>query len=355
MDLGIFQATGRAWVGGIYQSNVIPGLPPYAVVLFAPLSLLSYTHLKLVWLLLNLAAASLCVFLAIKLVGQKWPAEARYFLAAFLLLWAPFRVTIRDGQISLMITALLLGALLARKRERKWLAGALLGFALCKYPLSFAFLLYFIWLKEWTSVSLALLVPASLTQVFAYRLGISAVTVTGDYVHLMGRTFADNHPAFIGVTEIKPLLYSLMGGSEIAASIMTLTLSAAALISMLIAVARRPKLEGIHYAVLTFFTLWSLYHRVYDSVLCILPAAVLIGNIVQRRYTLFSLIGLTSLALLVVSIPGLLTVRLALGAETLSKSPIGFLGLHLERLLMFGMFCSFLLLLWNTPRREEES
>lgn len=354
-DLGIFQGMGKAWVDGIYQSNVIPGLPPYTEVLFAPLSLVSYAYLKIVWLVLNLAAASLCVYLAIKLFGEKWPAEARYFLAAFLLSWAPFRVTLRDGQISLIITALLLGALLARKRKRTWLGGALLGFALCKYPLSYAFFLYFIWRKEWKIVGMAIVVPALLTQIFAYRLGISALDVIRDYVSLMSKTFADEHPAFIGVTEIKPLVFYLTGGSELAATAITVALSAAALILMLIAFSRRPQFEDIHYAIITFFILWSVYHRVYDSVLCVLPAALLIKNVVQCRYTLFSLVGLAFLALLVVSIPGLLTVRLNLSMESLSGSLVGFLGLHLERLLMFGMFCSFLLLLWNVPRGEEGS
>jgi hypothetical protein len=354
-DLGIFQGMGQAWVDGVYQSNVIPGLPPYTVVLFAPLSLVSYSHLRIIWLLLNLATAGLSVYLAIKLFGEKWCVEACFFLAAFLLTWAPFRVNVRNGQISLMITALLLGSLLARKRGRKLLAGILLGFALCKYPLSYGMFLYFVWRKEWKIIGAAILIPAALTLIFAFRLDMSPVEVICDYMQLMSRTFANGYSAFTGVTEIKPLLYTLVGQNESLASILTILLSSVGLVSMFVVFRRRPQEEDAHYAAITFFTLWSVYHRVYDSVLCLLPAAVLVGLLVQRRNVVFSLIGLAALGLLVVSIPGLLTVRLDLSAERLSESPLGLLGLHIERLLMVGMFCSFLILLWKKPSTDQKT
>lgn len=54
---------------------------------------------------------------AIKRWGGDWPIKARLLLAAFFIAFAPFRVTLRNGQICLMVMALLLGALLARKRS----------------------------------------------------------------------------------------------------------------------------------------------------------------------------------------------------------------------------------------------
>jgi hypothetical protein len=51
------------------------------------------------------------------------------------------------------------------------------------------------------------------------------------------------------------------------------------------------------------------------------------------------------LALFAVSIPGLLTERLHLSVASLSANPAGFVGVHFERFLVFGMFCWLLVLL----------
>jgi hypothetical protein len=56
---------------------------------------------------------------------------------------------------------------------------------------------------------------------------------------------------------------------------------------------------------------------------------------------------LAGLALLVLSIPGLLTERLKLSESQLSGSALGFLGLHCERLVIFGTFWALLVLLWK--------
>lgn len=133
----------RAWVEGDYNKTLrLNAYPPPTVVVFSPLSLLSFDALKIVWLILTLGVTGLCIYLAIKLIGPEWPWQAKYFLLFLVVSWAPFRVTLRNGQITMLIVALLLGSLLAWRRNKRVLSGVLLGFALCKYTLSFPFLLY---------------------------------------------------------------------------------------------------------------------------------------------------------------------------------------------------------------------
>lgn len=172
-DLATFQDIGRAWVAGVYQTGegLFFGPPPFASVLFAPFALLPFAYLRAIFVLINLLAAAAILLLVKKLWGGAWPAKAHLYLAALVICWAPFRVTVRNGQLSLIITALLLGALLAWKRGADLLAGFLLGLSLSKYPLSLPFALYFVWRREWKIAAMAVLTVAGLTETFALRLG----------------------------------------------------------------------------------------------------------------------------------------------------------------------------------------
>src|SRR5437016_2826309 len=136
----------------------------------------------------------------VKLWGSDWLTRTRLLLAAFFIAFAPFRVTLRNGQICLMVMALLLGALLARRRKKNFLAGALLGLSLCKYTLTFPFFLYFVWKREWKVVSTAILVPLALTEVFALRLGLSLFQVISQYLSLASQILYSGLPGRTGTT-----------------------------------------------------------------------------------------------------------------------------------------------------------
>lgn len=352
IDVKTFQEMGRHWRSAVNQTSArkFYGPPPFTVVLVSPLSLISLDLAIRLMLGLNLLAAGLTIYLAILLVGGEWSLKARFYLSAFFLSLASLRVTLRNGQLSLLVTALLLGALCARKNGQKVLAGVLLGLSLCKYPLSFPFVLYLLWRKEWKTLAVTVLVPASLTAVFAFRLGLSPVAVTSDYVHAISDISLSNSSFFAGSTDIKPLIVTLTGRTELLPALLVFGLSLFALLAMVIAFKREPQLENWHFAVLALFALWSVYHRSYDAVLCVVPAALLMDFIVRRKFLVFSAAGLAGLALLAIGIPGLLTDRLHLSADRLSGSLLGFLGLHAERLLVFGMFWSLLFLLWRSGR-----
>jgi hypothetical protein len=110
--------------------------------------------------------------------------------------------------------------------------------------------------------------------------------------------------------------------------------------------------------------LWSVYHRTYDSVFCLIPAALLVDFAIRKRFVAFSRFWLSGLVLLIISIPGLLVDRLKFDPTNPTDNPFIFLGLHVERLLVFGMFWSLLYLILKAddvegesdiePRRDEE-
>jgi len=344
----MFQDMGRAWVDGRYQTaeGRFYGPPPFASVLFSPLAMLSAMQARIILIAINLIAAAIIILLIKKLWGETWPARAHLYLAALLLCWAPFRVTMRYGQISLIVTALILGTLLARKKNARLVAGLLLGLSLSKYPLTLPFALYFVWRREWKIVITAVLTVAAFTEVFALRLGVSMFDVAGDYVRMMLQTSITNDAHFAGATEIGPLLFGLTG-NERASGWLNIAMIAGGLISMALVFRRTPKAGKLHLAVVTFFSLWFVYHRIYDAVILVIPAAAFADLIIRDRHRRIGVACMAGLALFAISIPGLMTERLHLSAESLAANPAGFVGLHFERLLVLGMFCWLLILLWK--------
>jgi hypothetical protein len=348
IDLGFFQTGAREWVDGTFRigEGVIGVYTPFLLPLFSPIALVPFKTLVVVWIVINIAATLLSLHFVIKLWGKEWPLKTRLLLAAFLIASAPFRVTLRNGQIGLMVMALLLGALLARKRKKPFLAGALLGLSLCKYTLTIPFFLYFVSKREWKTVTTAMLIPLGLTEVFALRLGLPLFQVMRQYVGLASQILVSGLPGRTGTTEIRLLFLDLIGNQTVAI-VSTLVFSTAALICMGVIFARKARWEMAHFAAVALFSLWSVYHRTYDSVLCLVPAALMVDFLNHNKFVKFSRFWLAGLGLLIVSIPGILADRLQMTAQDLAGNPLLMLGLHIERLLVFGMFWSLLFLMWK--------
>jgi hypothetical protein len=357
IDLRFFQEGAREWVDGAFQigEGVIGVYTPFLLPVLSPIALLSFDKLAVLWIVVNIAATILSLHFVFKLWGTLWPTRVRLLLAAFIVAWAPFRVTLRNGQISLIVMSLLLGALLARKKNKSVLAGALLGLSLCKYTLTLPFFLYFGCKREWKLISTAVVVPLILTEVFALRLGISLLQVIPQYGRLASKILFSGLPGRTGTTEIKLLFLDLSGGNVSFAEIVALSSSVAALICMAITFYRKPRWEAAHFAAVALFSLWSVYHRTYDSVFCLIPAALLVDFAIRKRFVAFSRFWLGGLVLLIISIPGLLVDRLKFDPANPTDNPLIFLGLHVERLLVFGMFWSLLYLIWKANDIEGES
>jgi hypothetical protein len=280
----------------------------------------------------------------------------KFYFALLVVSLAPFRVTLRVGQMSLIITALILGTLLAQTRKKRFLAGVLLGFSLCKFTLSFPFFLYFLWKKDWKIVTAALSLMMLLTQLYALRLQLSPIKVVSDYVTAMSKLSIANTSVFVGSTEIKPLLTWLTGEDYIWSNILWGMLLTAAVIIMAFVFTRTPHAKQAHFAILSLFALWAVYHRSYDSMLYLIPVALLIDFLLHGHHQTFSVFWLAAAAgLLVLSVPGLLTSRLGIGEETITQSMFLLVAVHIDRVLSFGMYGSLLFLLWRSGSSRSQN
>src|SRR5215471_19602195 len=149
-DILYYRTIASSWASGTYlpDTGVFYGPAPWTAVALSPLSLLSPSQTVILMLAVNLAATGLILWMAVGLWGRQWTTREKLFLCSLFLVWASFRITVRNGQLSLVITALILGFIWMRRQKRAYAAGILLGLSLIKYPVSFLFLIYTFWKKE---------------------------------------------------------------------------------------------------------------------------------------------------------------------------------------------------------------
>ncbi|RKT52600.1 mannosyltransferase [Saccharothrix australiensis] len=135
VDLLVYRnGSPELFTGGLYQWRLkefsdqfaLPfTYPPFAALLFAPLSWVSWGVARWVWQLLCLACLWLLVRKSLDLAGSADPRRALLWTALFV--WVePVRTTLNYGQINLVLAALLLATLVS---ARPWLAGAGVGLA----------------------------------------------------------------------------------------------------------------------------------------------------------------------------------------------------------------------------------
>ena len=349
-DIKVFYKAGRDWLEG--ESPLISGAaklyPPFAYPLFSLLAHLQVKYVVLLWLLINLAATAVVVLLTCRLMADKWPRRTVIYLAAFFIAWAPFRVTLRMGQNSLVVSALLMAALLSLQKRARFASGLLLALSLVKYSMTLPFMLYIAWKREWKILAVAIALMLLLTEVYARHLGTTILASVSSSVAMVSSVQMVGRSGFTGTTGIRMLLWDLTDENAQLTLALTTAFRLLGLAAMAIVFVRRPRWQTLQFAALSLFALWSAYHRVYDSVLCIIPTALVVDFIVKKKFVRFARFWLGAMGLLVLNIPGLLTERLRIRPTALLGNPFGFLALHIERLLILGMFCSLLWLAWRS-------
>lgn len=101
--------------------------PPFAALVFFPLHYLPFTFVGVCWQLATMAAMFLLVKLALEMILGEDAATVRPAMAwTALALWTePVRTTLDYGQVNVFLA---LGAVLAVRSSRWWVAGGIVGF-----------------------------------------------------------------------------------------------------------------------------------------------------------------------------------------------------------------------------------
>ncbi|HWY22005.1 MAG TPA: glycosyltransferase family 87 protein [Candidatus Acidoferrum sp.] len=125
--------------------------PAYEALLFFPLSLLPYRAAFVAFIVFNLAAVVVCVRLLksnFAVLSESWSLFPAFLFAVFF----PITRTIVEGQDSILLLALLAGALLCTQKGKDVEAGILTGLGLFKLQIVLPIaLLFFLW-RRWRFV-----------------------------------------------------------------------------------------------------------------------------------------------------------------------------------------------------------
>jgi Glycosyltransferase family 87 len=145
--------------------------PPFIAILATPLSVFNLNQVITVWFIIELACLMAIAWMLVVLWKGKvdWvPAILIFFL---LLAWYPVMVDLLYGQLTILLTTLLLAALLALRSNKKVLAGVLIGLSVAIKMYTWPLIIYFALKKDWRTFI------SSITSLIGFNL--LALTIMG--------------------------------------------------------------------------------------------------------------------------------------------------------------------------------
>jgi hypothetical protein len=265
----------------------IPGLVPapantyplvYLLTLF---SFLTWPTAKVAWLICNLVLVLIIPILLTGLIPARQQLDRRtmVILALVFIGFTSSRYALSSGQLSFLVFGMLLGSALLVK-QRPWLAGILMGFALSKYSLALGFFLYYLFFERRLRMSLtAILVQVLGVGWLVLTSGSSVTQVLEEY-----RLLFEHHARMEGI-QLSALLST--GGSNPPLSAgFTLLIGAFLMRYALKNPVSRQADPLVRLCLLTILLLWSLlvgYHRSYDALTFILFLALAVSMLHDLR------------------------------------------------------------------------
>lgn len=257
-------------------TTIVPSAAP-VLLLLAPLAYAPWGAATLIWAAVNLLLAVICVWCmgALAHIPPR-SGQGLLLLGLFLSLIAT-RQVIELGQISLLIAACTLGALLL-ERDRPWLAGVLLGIAISKYTMSLPVLLVALLAGRWKVVAGCVATQVLALLAVALIAWTSPLVIIGEYLGystmIMGQTqdYAI-HLLSLGWGPLGPL--ALAGATLALAALLGRWL----LRPQAMAAIRAGGLASLTFAgALTLWSMYAVYHGRQDMVLSFLFVPIALGR-----------------------------------------------------------------------------
>lgn len=272
-----------------------PVYPPTALVLWSPLSLLSWHAALHVWnilavILLVLAAGSL-----VHLAGLRWWEPRALLLLLFCAVFAPLRSGLELGQNAVPAICLSVLSVAAVQRGRDVLAGSLLAIAVCLKPHDALLIaVYFALIRRWKTLSWTLCGVAGVAVIAVVRPGLSHGGWVADWlqwVRLAGAPGAVNDPALatpfrFQMIHLVVALHSFVDSRALVTVLVWVICGVIGLCGALpvhrsLAKGRSPDLLVLSVVVLV--GLLAFFHRFPDALLLMIPMAWAVSTLGTSR------------------------------------------------------------------------
>jgi hypothetical protein len=163
---------GKEFIGQIQFFSHPSPVTPITAILSIPLVLFDVNQAYIAWFLFEMIClAGIAVMLSV-LWNERMNWLRAICLFFLLLAWYPVMVELHDGQLSILLTALVLAALLALRKDLRILAGTLIGLSIAIKLITWPLMIYLIWKKDWRTFVTACISTLGLNLVSLIVIGI---------------------------------------------------------------------------------------------------------------------------------------------------------------------------------------
>ena len=277
----------------------------YEALIFAPLSLLKFRTAYLVFFGINLALL-IASFLMLKPYIVSLSLIWRWLPQALFVCFYPIAIALIQGQDSIILVTLLIGAFVSLQKGNEWRAGVLVGLTLFKLQFGIPIFVMFVAWKWWRGAAGFLV---SGMAVMLVSLGIAGLPETSVYLRSLLSMSVTLKTAqqqdFYGIhPDTMPNLrgvFTALGEPHMTHSLVQIATIACSAALLALAARSRPSFP---LAVLVSF-LVSYHGLIHDASILVIPIALLgaasvVGEIPWAQWT-------AVLAGVIVILPGLLT------------------------------------------------
>lgn len=185
--------------------------PPFIAILSTPLLLFSLNNVIIVWFIIEIA----CLIAISGMLTILWRGRVDWVRAIiiffFMLAWYPVMVDLLYGQLTILLTALLLAALLALRKDHKILAGVLIGLSVAMKMFTWPLIIYFALKKDWRTLLSSCLTAFGLNLIALIAMGIGPIM---DYYLRVAMQVATIYHSFLKNYSLWSIGYRLFAGTE---------------------------------------------------------------------------------------------------------------------------------------------
>jgi hypothetical protein len=266
--------------------RIIPFIrPTYELLLFLPLTLLSYRPAYFVMLATNL----LLLFFVYRLMRPRMENLARIYPwlpAAMLSAFLPIAIALLEGQDSVLLLMLFAAALSSMDKGRETLAGVLTGLGMFKFQLAIPLGLIFLLWRRWDFVKGMLLSALPAAALSIWMVGFTQARL---YIRLL--LFMAQPSPVMGVyplmtinrmMNLHGLVFGILGTHVAPFWIATITIVASALVILWLARIRPSGPDAFLYALIASVVL-SYYLFFHDSSSFFIPIAIALDRFVKTE------------------------------------------------------------------------
>ena len=149
--------------------------PPFIAILSTPLLLFSLKNVIVVWFIIEM----ICLIAISGMASILWRGRVDWvrtiFILFLLLTWYPVMVDLLFGQLTIFLTTLLLAALLAFRKDKKILAGMLIGLSVAIKMFTWPLIVYFALKKDWRTLLSSCLTAIGLNLIALIAMGVGPI------------------------------------------------------------------------------------------------------------------------------------------------------------------------------------